>query len=232
MPRSLKKWSLRRQKSGLINPCRLVTAKIALVLAIPCLFSAVLLNADLAAAAEAVSAKQFPTGYFYQYHQAPIEEKKRILAQLDATLQRLNREGLKLIAKGAVIDKLNTLQPVYDRLTILDESGLIITARRVPNLYCGYRGPGPINPNIYILIQKARVNLPESFIRPGFVVEGDFVAYADKFVAAIMEGLERGAARDMERDKDNELGSAGQEPRAPAPSPKPTPPTPRREEKN
>jgi hypothetical protein len=191
-----------------------------------------LLGADLAAAAEAVSAKQFPPGYFYQYHKAPIEQKKQILAQLDATLQRLNREGLNLIAKGAVIDKLNTLQPVYDRLTILDESGLIITVRRVPNLYCGYRGPGPINPNIYLVIQKARVNLPESFIRPGFVVEGDFLAYADKFVAAIMEGLEGAAAREKERDKDNELGRGGQEPRVPAPSPKPPPPTPGREEKN
>lgn len=143
-----------------------------------------------AAAGDSVSAKQFPTGYFYRFHKASIAEKKQTLAQLDATLQKLNREGLGLIAKGAVIDKLNTIQPLYDKLTILDESGLVITARRVPNLYCGYQGPGPINPNIYIVIKKARVNVPDSFIRQGFVVEGDFVAYADKFVAAIMENLE------------------------------------------
>jgi hypothetical protein len=33
--------------------------------------------------------------------------------------------------------------------------------------------------------------MPESYIRYGYVVEGDFVAYANKFVKAIMEGLER-----------------------------------------
>ena len=149
-------------------------------------------------AGEAVSAKQFPTGYFYRYHKVSIPEKQQVLARLDATLQRLNQEGLGLIAKGAVIDKLNTRQPIYEKLTILDESGLIITARRVPNLYYGYQGPGPINPNIYIVVKKARVNVPESFIRYGLVVEGDFVAYAGKFVAAIMENLEGGADRGTE----------------------------------
>ena len=142
------------------------------------------------AAKDAVSAKQFPTGYFYRYHKVSIPEKEKVLARLDATLQRLNREGLGLIAKGAVIDKLGVDQPVYAKLDILDESGLIITARRVPNLYYGYPGPGPLNPNLYIVIKKARVNFPESFIRYGLVVEGDFVAYAGKFVAAIMENLE------------------------------------------
>jgi hypothetical protein len=124
-----------------------------------------------------------------------MAEKDKVLAQLDATLQKLNREGLGLIAKGAVIGRLGTEQPVYDRLTILDESGLIITARRVPNLYFGYRGPGPINPNLYIVIKQARVNVPESYIRYGFVVEGDFVAYAGKFVAAILENLEGAGPR-------------------------------------
>jgi hypothetical protein len=181
------------------------------------LIGAVVGLSPAATAAEAVSAKQFPTGYFYRYDKTSIEQKKQTLAQLDATLQRLNREGLGLIAKGAVIDKLDTRQPIYAKLTILDESGLIITARRVPNLYCGYQGPGPINPNIYIVIKQARVDVPESFIRQGFVVEGEFMAYADKFVAAIMENLE-GATKDV--------GRGGQGPRAPAPSPKPSPPTP------
>ena len=71
----------------------------------------------------------------------------------------------------------------------------------MPNLYCGYQGPGPINPNIYIVIKKARVDIPESFIRHGFVVEGEFMAYADKFVTAIMENLEGAAAREDERLK-------------------------------
>jgi len=42
------------------------------------------------------------------------------------------------------------------------------------------------------------VNLPESYIRYGYVVEGDFVAYADKFVTAIMENLEGAAAAGKE----------------------------------
>ncbi len=154
-----------------------------------------------AAAGEAVSAKQFPTGYFYRYRKAPLAEKDKVLGQLDATLQKLKREGLGLIAKGAVIDRLGTDKPVYEKLTILDESGLIITAHRVPNLYYGYQGPGPINPNIYIVIKRARVDVPESHIRYGFVVEGDFVAYADKFVTAIMENLEGAAARDNQEPR-------------------------------
>ena len=147
------------------------------------------------AAGEAISAKQFPTGYFFRFHKAPLAEKKRALAQLDATLQKLNHEGLSLIVKGAVIDKPDPRQATYPRLTILDESGLIISARNVPNLYYGYGGPGPLNPNIYIVIKKVRLDVPESYIRYGFVVEGDFVAYADKFVHAILENLEGAAGR-------------------------------------
>ncbi len=171
-----------------------MTTKINLAMVMLLLATGVV-SGPAAAAAEAVSAKQFPTGYFYRYHKATIEQKKQALAQLDATLQRLNREGLGLITKGAVIDKLDNRQPIYAKLTILDESGLIITARQVPNLYFGYQGPGPINPNIYIVIKKPRVDVPESFIRQGFVVEGEFLAYADKFVAAIMENLEGPAPR-------------------------------------
>jgi len=92
----------------------------------------------------------------------------------------------------------DTRRPIYERLPILDQSGLIIIARRVPNLYYGYRGPGPLNPNTYLVIRHARVNLPESYIRYGYVVEGDFVAYADKFVTAIMENLEGEAAAGKE----------------------------------
>ncbi len=171
-----------------------MTAKSILALAIACLITAPGLPA---VAADSVSAKQFPTGYFFRYSKAPVPEKEQVLARLDATLKKLDKEGLGLIAKGAVIDRLGTDKQIYERLIILDESGLIITARRVPNLYYGYQGPGPVNPNIYIVIKKARVDVPESFIRHGFVVEGDFVAYADKFVSAILENLEGAAAREV-----------------------------------
>ncbi len=178
--------------SGKIIP---MTAKSILALAIALLITA---PGRPAAAGEAVSAKQFPAGYFLRLPKAPVAAKEKTLKQLDATLQKLNREGLGLIAKGAVIDKLDTRRPLYDKLAILDESGLIIIARRVPNLYYGYQGPGPINPNLFIVIKQARVDVPESYIRYGFVVAGDFVAYADKFVTAVMENLEGAAAREEE----------------------------------
>jgi hypothetical protein len=140
-----------------------------------------------------VQAKQFPTSYFYQYQKIPLQEKAKVLAKIDATLDKLTQEGYDLIAKGAVIEKPDPGTQIYPKLTILDESGLVIIARRVPNLYYQYHGQAGINPNIYLIIKNARVNIPESYIRYGYVVEGDFVAYAHKFVNAILEGLERPA---------------------------------------
>ncbi len=141
-----------------------------------------------------VQAKQFPTGHFYQYHKISIPEKEKVLARIDATLQKLTGEGYCLIAKGAVIEKPDPTVRIYPKLTILDESGLLIIARQVPNLYYGYPGKTGLNPNIYIIVKHPRVNVPESFIRYGYVVEGDFQAYASKFVNAIMQGLERPGA--------------------------------------
>jgi hypothetical protein len=135
-----------------------------------------------------VRAKEFPGGFFYRYQKVPIKEKARILARIDATLQKLNGEGYGLIAKGAVLEKPDPGVRVYRQRTILDGSGLVMIARQVPNLY--YRHQGQLNPNIYIIIKNVRVNFPESYIRYGFVVEGDFAAYARKFVSAILEGLE------------------------------------------
>ncbi len=136
-------------------------------------------------------AKQFPTGVFYQHRQISLAEKEKVLAKIDATLQKLNREGYGLIAKGAVLEKIGPELKTYDKLTILDESGLIIIAHRVPNLYYQYPGTAGINPNTYLIITGARVNFPESYIRYGYVVEGDYAAYANNFVHAIRQGLER-----------------------------------------
>jgi hypothetical protein len=137
-------------------------------------------------------AKQFPIGYFFQNRKIPLAEKEKVLAKIDATLQKLNREGYGLVAKGAVLEKIGPELKTYDKLTILDESGLIIIAHRVPNLYYQYPGRTGINPNSYLVIKGARVNFPESYIRYGYVVEGDFAAYANKFVHAILGDLERG----------------------------------------
>jgi hypothetical protein len=172
-----------------------MTLKRSLIFAILLMITAV---TPARAQAPAVSAKQFPPGFFYQYCKAPVKEKEQALARLDATLQKLNGEKLGLIAKGTVIEPLGPEQKTYDRLTILDESGLLIIARRVPNLYYGYAGPVPINPNLYMVIKNPKVHFQESYIRYGFVVEGDFVAYAHKFVTALLEELEAAAAREME----------------------------------
>jgi hypothetical protein len=168
-------------------PVKTIPAFFSLIL---CLISGVI---PARAQDTSVRAKQFPTGYFSQYHKVPLPEKERVLAKIDATLKKLTRDGFGLIAKGAVIEKPDPGIQTYRQLTILDESGLVIIARRVPNLYYGYAGKSGINPNIYIIIKNARVNIPESYIRYSYVVEGDFVAYAHKFVNAIMEGLERPA---------------------------------------
>jgi hypothetical protein len=168
-------------------PVKTIPAFFSLIL---CLISGVI---PARAQDTSVRAKQFPTGYFSQYHKVPLPEKERVLAKIDATLKKLTRDGFGLIAKGAVIEKPDPGIQTYRQLTILDESGLVIIARRVPNLYYGYAGKSGINPNIYIIIKNARVNIPESYIRYSYVVEGDFVAYAHNFVNAIMEGLERPA---------------------------------------
>jgi hypothetical protein len=152
-------------------------------------------NTPAAAQEASVPAKQFPISYFYQYQKIAIPEKEKILAKIDATLKKLKREGSGLIAKGAVIEKLSPAVQIYPRLTILDESGLVIIVHQVPNLYYQYRGPVGINPNIYLIIKNARVNVAESYIRYAYVVEGDFLAYAHKFAHAILEGLERPPAR-------------------------------------
>jgi len=145
----------------------------------------------------AVSAKQWPSGYFYRYGKLPLKEKEKMLDSLNAALEKLNEEGHGLIAKGAVIGGVKTEVKTYERLTVLDDSGLIIIARRVPNLFYRYSGPQPPNPNTYLVVKNVRVNEQESYRRQGLVVEGDFLAYAAKFVGAIMEGWER--AQDRER---------------------------------
>jgi len=161
------------------------------------------------AAEPSIRAKHFPTSYFYQYHKISIQEKEKVLAKLDATLKKLNGDGFGLIAKGAVIDKPNPEIQTYPELTILDESGLVIIARQVPNLYYGYPGKHGLNPNIYLIIKNVRVNFPESYIRYAYVVEGDFVAYSHKFVSAIMEGLERTADPPGRQPSPPPRGSAG-----------------------
>ena len=56
-----------------------MTAKTGLALALALLTSAIRLG-PAAAAGAAVSAKQFPNGYFYRFQQVPLAEKEKVLA--------------------------------------------------------------------------------------------------------------------------------------------------------
>jgi hypothetical protein len=142
------------------------------------------------AKAAAVSARQFPAGFFYQHQKIALADKAALLDQTDNTLKRLNKEGVGLMVKGSIIEPLRTDIPTYERLTILDESGLIVIVRRAPNIYYGLPAHAPLNKNVFLIVKNARVDKPESYIRYGFVVQGDFGAYPQKYVAAIIEGLE------------------------------------------
>ena len=134
-----------------------------------------------------------PPAIFISTRRFPSRKKKRSWPRSTPPSKSSTGTSCGLIAKGAVIEAPDPGIKIYPKLTILDESGLVIIARQVPNLYYQYPGQTGINPNIYLIIKNARVNFPESYIRYSYVVEGDFVAYAHKFVSAILEGLERPA---------------------------------------
>lgn len=139
-----------------------------------------------------VKAKQWPAGYFYRYKKISLKEKEQILAKIDATLKKLNQEGQGLIVKGAVIDLLRPDQRIYQTLTVLDDSGLIIMVHHVPNIYYNYYGPpGNMNKNIFLVARNLKLNQTESYIRYGFVVEGDYLAFSQKYLNAIMKQGEK-----------------------------------------
>lgn len=144
-----------------------------------------------------VKAKQWPAGYFYRYKKISLKEKEQILAKIDATLKKLNQEGNGLIVKGAVIDPLGPDKKIYQTLTVLDDSGLIIMVHHVPNIYYNYYGPpANINKNIFLVARNVKLNKTESYIRYGFVVEGDYLAFAQKYLTAIMKQGEKVAGGD------------------------------------
>jgi hypothetical protein len=151
---------------------------------------------DALAARPSLDCKQFPPGFFYKFHKITLKEREKVLANIAATLRKLNSEGYGLIVKGTAVEQLRPDKKFYDKLTILDNSGLIIRVRRVPNIYYGYAGRPAINQNLYIIIKNVKVNFIDSYIKYAFIVEGVFVAYADKFVHAIRQDLE--GAEEME----------------------------------
>ena len=135
-----------------------------------------------------VKAKQWPAGYFFKYKKISLKEKEQILAKIDATLKKLNQEGYGLIVKGTVIDPLRPDQKIYQTLTVLDDSGLIIMVHQVPNIYYNYYGPpGNMNKHIFLVAKNVKLKQNESYIRYGFVVEGDYLAFSQKYLKAIMK---------------------------------------------
>ena len=63
------------------------------------------------------------------------------------------------LPKGAVIEKSDLAIQIYPKLTILDESGLVIIARQVPNLFYQYRGEGRDQPQYLYHHQECPVGL-------------------------------------------------------------------------
>lgn len=141
-------------------------------------------GAALAAAAAVVDAKRWPLGFFFPYHQAPLRERDKVLQAIAARLDQLHAARQGLLVKGAILDPLRTDIPVYDQVRILDDSGLLIVVRRLPNLYYRFSG-GPLNRNTYLVIKNPRVNYLDSYIKQNFVVEGDFFAYVQSYIDAL-----------------------------------------------
>lgn len=139
-----------------------------------------------------VQSKAWPVGYFLKYRKITPGKRQEILRDIKAKLQDLNQAGKSLVVKGTVIGKLGPEKKIYDKLTVLDESGLRVVVRRVPNIYYGFYGPPKlINPNVYLLVRKVKLKETDSLIEEGFVVEGEYVGFAHAYIVAIRESMER-----------------------------------------
>jgi len=139
------------------------------------------LSQTWAATESAVDASRWPAGYFFPYHKAPLKEKDKVLQSIAARLDKLQDVGQGLLVKGAILDPLRTDVPLYDRLRILDDSGLLVVVHRVPNIYYRFSG-GPLNRNTYLVIKNPKVNYLDSYITQNFVIEGDFWAYVQSYI--------------------------------------------------
>ncbi len=140
-----------------------------------------------------LTCKSWPAGYFLTERPLKPAQREGLLRQIDRELTMLNGRGECLVVKGTIIGPLETGKQLYDKITILDESGLKVTVRRVPNLYYRYSGPlGPMHKNVFLVAKNLRLQEADSRLSESFIVAGDFVAYAGKYLEALRKYLGNG----------------------------------------
>lgn len=138
-----------------------------------------------------LSCKSFPPGYFLREQTLTPAKRQSLLVRIARELAALNARGECLIVKGTMLEPPDPRRRVYQKMSILDESGLRVVVRGVPNLY--YRHPGPpelLNRNVYLVARRLEVKERESRLSESFVIEGEFVAYAGKYLEALRLLLE------------------------------------------
>jgi len=141
-----------------------------------------------------LSCKSWPPGYFLRDFSPSPARRQTLLIHIARELEGLNARGECLVVKGTMLEPPDIRRPLYDKITVLDDSGLKVIVRRVPNLY--YRWPGPperLNRNVYLVARRLKVREVESRLSDSFIIEGEFVAYAGRYLEALGESLRRGA---------------------------------------
>lgn len=138
-----------------------------------------------------LSCKSFPPGYFVRELSLTPAKRQALLGRIARELAALNARGECLIVKGTMLEPPDTRRQVYDKITMLDDSGLKVVVRKVPNLYYGYSGPPErINRNVYLVARRPELKELESRLSESFIIEGEFVAYAGKYLEALRRSLE------------------------------------------
>lgn len=182
------KWAYRlpQRRRGIWTPGRLLAVALLLILL------SLGRGGPVAAQESAtLSCKSFPPGYFVREMSLTPAKRQALLARIARELAALNAKGECLIVKGTMLEPPDTRRQVYDNITILDDSGLKVVVRKVPNLYYGFPGPPErINRNVYLVARRLELKELESRLSESFIIEGDFVAYAQGYLEALQRLFE------------------------------------------
>lgn len=138
-------------------------------------------------AAEEVQGYSWPPGFFYRLGRLTVPAFNQALDELDSRLASLRQQQAGLLVKGEITGPLTTRERIYAEVQILDQSGLLILARNVPNLYYGFAGPsGRLNRNTFFVLKNPHLDRIESQLRRQFVVRGEFLAFVRKYLEALL----------------------------------------------
>lgn len=138
------------------------------------------------AAAEEIESYCWPAGFFYRLGKLKPQAWDRALDEIEARLADLQRHKRGLLVKGEIIGPLSNRNPVYPEVLVLDQSGLVVRVRNLPNLFFGYQGqPTRFNRNTFLVIKKPQLERLESHIRQQFVISGDFYAFSQRYLEAL-----------------------------------------------